>query len=264
MPLSVLLLVDKSGSIGGVRERIAAAVEESVKHLKPEDKVALMAFDSAAWLVEGFTTDKHVIAARIRIREDGMWDTPPAPGWSAETPFDGTRIADSIFQAAEYLRKSADQTSRRAIIVITDNWADARGARYSHSEVTNELLESGAVVYGLKVSRSLLDETATAIDTYANVLRLFNRNRRNVTPYAKLTGGVVLEAGKDDVTAKLAEILNLLRQRYSFGYVSSNSKMDGKYRKLRVRVTSEVERREGGVTILTRQGYYARRPEQAK
>ncbi len=34
--------------------------------------------------------------------------------------------------------------------------------------------------------------------------------------------------------------------------------MDGKFRKIKLRVRPEVEKREGGVVILTKQGYYAR------
>jgi hypothetical protein len=40
--------------------------------------------------------------------------------------------------------------------------------------------------------------------------------------------------------------------------------MDGRFRKIKVKLRPEAEKRYGKVTILARPGYYARRPEQVK
>jgi VWFA-related protein len=262
LPISIILLVDVSLSVTPVREQISTCADQALKSLRAEDKVALMVFNSAAWLVQDFTTDKALVANRLHIREDGMWDLPPAPGWSAETPPDGTRIADSIHQASEYMRKATEPMGRRVIIVVTDNDARSRKSRYSDNEVTNELLESGAMVYGIKVNTPLLDRIAMNLDYAdpAGLAVLFNRNKRNVTPYANRTGGLMLNE-KSNLAESLSKVMDFLRRRYSFGYTSTNPLMDGKFRKIKVRVASDVEKRESGVVILTRQGYHARRRE---
>ncbi len=259
-PLSIVILMDVSLSVANVYNEIREAGFQAFTHLKPEDEVALMFFTSAAWLIQDFTADRNLIAHRLGRSEDGILDGTAAPGWkNVEIPGDGTRIADSIYRAAEHLRKATNPAGRRAIIVITDNYATAGGARYYHNEVMNELLESGASVYGLRIES--FSEAYLKFHKYTKSLGLglFNRNSRNVTPYAKETGGVVLDGRKHRSAEKLTEIIDLLRQRYSFGYVSTNPRMDGKFRKIKVRVAPEVEKREGGVAILAKQGYYARR-----
>jgi len=264
LPLSVILLVDKSGSVGSILNEIHTASIQALAHLKPEDKVALMVFDSVAWLVQDFTTDKHLIAQRLRYGEDGRWDITPAPGWEnidLSLSYDGTIFSDSIYEAAVHLQGASDPAGRRAIIVVTDNYVYAPRIRHSVTEVVNQLSESGVTVYGLA-----LDSFLAKLSKYTLMglgADLLSRKGGNVNTYADKTGGVVLKAKHGEAVAKLTEIVNLLRLRYSFGYAPTNQQMDGKFRKIKLRVTSEVEKREGGVIILTRQGYYARRRDSA-
>lgn len=75
--------------------------------------------------------------------------------------------------------------------------------------------------------------------------------------YLAETGGILSQADKDDVTAKLARLIERLRSRYSLGYTPLNVKRDGKFRNIKLKVSPEVERREGEVTIVARKGYYA-------
>lgn len=74
----------------------------------------------------------------------------------------------------------------------------------------------------------------------------------------------MLDGRKNKAAEKLAELIQMLRCRYSFGYTSSNPVMDGKFRKIKVKLRPEAGKRYSKVTILARQGYFARRPEQAK
>jgi hypothetical protein len=108
------------------------------------------------------------------------------------------------------------------------------------------------------VSGSLSDRLANYTPGVA-LIRLFKDLGGNVNTYADKTGGLVLEGGGDRVEEKLAKLIDMLRHRYSFGYTSTNPQMDGKFRKIKLQVSPEVERREGGVIILTKKGYYARK-----
>ena len=66
------------------------------------------------------------------------------------------------------------------------------------------------------------------------------------------------------MSAKLTEIIIQLRSRYSLGYVPLNTTVDGKFRKINLIVSNVIEKREGGLAIVTRKGYYARVPVSAK
>ncbi len=163
----------------------------------------------------------------------------------------GTYISDSIYEAAVHINKATNPIGRRVIIVITDD-EDVSESLHSKQEIADQLFESGATVYGL------------LIDCYycSRVFFFFKMSVGtfgNTKYYAEETGGLVLDGRKRKAVEKLTELINLLRQRYSFGYISTNPQMDGKFRKIKLRVTPEVEKREGGVAVLAKQGYYARR-----
>jgi hypothetical protein len=55
-----------------------------------------------------------------------------------------------------------------------------------------------------------------------------------------------------------------LRARYSLGYLPTNEKWDGKYRRIKLAVIPEVEKREGKVIVQARKGYFAKILTQAK
>jgi len=63
---------------------------------------------------------------------------------------------------------------------------------------------------------------------------------------------------QEDMLAKLGEMIRRLRARYTIAYSSSNTGKDGRFRKIKLSVTPEVEKREGGVALITRKGYYAK------
>src|SRR5262249_1561577 len=67
----------------------------------------------------------------------------------------------------------------------------------------------------------------------------------------------------DDAGKKLGRVIERLRARYSFGYVPTNEKWDGKYRRISLTATPEAEKREGKITIQARQGYFAVKRTQA-
>ena len=68
-----------------------------------------------------------------------------------------------------------------------------------------------------------------------------------------------MNARNESVEIYLTQIIEMLRKRYSFGYVPSNQNWNGKYRKIKLEVSREVKKRVGEVAIITRKGYYARK-----
>jgi VWFA-related protein len=171
----------------------------------------------------------------------------------------GTNIGDSLYTAAEYLRDNADPMSRRVIITVTDNQVNETHRTHSRAEVTHMLLESDALVYGfvIRTPHNLYPEPYI----YSGLSRI--NSGGTVDFHSKQTGGLTLTTSAKDMQEQFANAISLLRQRYSFGYAPTNSQMDGAFRKIKLRVTPEVEKREGGIIVLTRQGYYARRHDGA-
>jgi VWFA-related protein len=107
LPLSVVLPLDISPSVHPVIEEIQKGALQAPGHLKPEDEVALMVFAGVPELIQDFTKDRKVIADKVglALTRDGH----------------GARIHEAIGAAARQFKHATIPTSRRVVIVITDN-----------------------------------------------------------------------------------------------------------------------------------------------
>jgi VWFA-related protein len=248
LPLSIMLLLDISGSVQPRLRQIQDGARYAMEQLKPEDEVAVMVFAGGAKLIQGFTKDRQLIEDKIA----GIKDNPL--GFWARS---GTRINEGVYQAAAHMDQATNPLSRRVIIGVTDNQSSAIPTGHSGSEALEQLYESGSVVCGLIV----VDEI------FGGVLRKarypFATLLGRIDSFADKTGGEVMNAKRDEIENKLVELIGHLRARYTLGYTPASSHLDGKFRKLELKVTPQVEAREGKVVVRTRRGYYARRRDRS-
>lgn len=110
-PLDLALVIDRSGSMGG--EPLAAALESAsriVRSLRSDDRVAIVAFDSAIEVVQPLTTatDREAIVARIK-EIDARGSTDLFGGWE-----------EGVKQLAPFTRK--DRIAR--VILLSDGQAN--------------------------------------------------------------------------------------------------------------------------------------------
>jgi VWFA-related protein len=243
LPLSIVLLVDISPSVRPVIEKVREGAMQALQRLRPEDEVALMAFAGWTELIQDFTTDRQLIKDKL--------------GVALERKGGGTRIHEAIAKAARQMRYATVPASRRVIIAITDNQGSMDRYRdaISEEEVKQTVMESGAVVCGVIV-RSLLNVADAIIFQYPQIQEYAKRT--SVNPYVEQTGGEIANSSKDEINARLGEVLDHLRSRYSIGYSPTNQNFDGKFRRIKLGLSVEARKRLGGeIAISARQGYYA-------
>jgi VWFA-related protein len=247
LPLSILLLLDTSGSVWDFINEVRERAVEAFGHLKDADEIALMGTASRTALIEDFTTNRKLIAQRIAAIDKKALGR------------NGILLHEAIYQAAKHLNKAANPASRRVIIVVTDNISTQMiGRGHSEKEALDEVYETGVAVCGLKVND--LDAMVLKLNpAYYGLKGLLFRG--DINAYAEKTGGMVLKSDKSELDKKLTELIDALRTRYAIGYVSTNTKQDGKFRKIKIKVSSAIEKREGDVSVITRRGYYARKGE---
>ncbi len=243
LPLSILLLLDLSASVRPVIQEIRNGALQALQHLRPEDEVALMTFADQTRLLQGFTRDRKKIVDQI--------------GKTLETSFVGvgTSIHTALSEAVLQMDNANDRLSRRVIIVVTDNIATMHSfTKPTVSDVNERLLEHNAVVCGLTVG-----------GVNSRTLKMFMRGRAEkynwtvrVDDFAESTGGEVLIADTLNVNQRLADLISHLRIRYSIGYTPANNTRDGRFRRVSLSLTNEATKREGEMTVKTRQGYFAR------
>lgn len=236
LPLSILLLLDVSGSVRPIIEQIGEGALNALQQLKPQDEVAVMAFANYAALVQGFTKDRRLIADKIMEAS------------RTSTIGRGTFLNNALYDAAREMSKATNASSRRVIIVVTDNIA-ATGKRSAVDRTLRELFESGSVVYGLIVRAGI--GKVMNVMTFGLI--------KAVNGYSEQTGGEVINADKSEVEAKLAETIRHLRTRYSLGFKPTNTKDDGNFRRIKLQLQPAAASRRGKLIVITKRGYYFRR-----
>jgi VWFA-related protein len=246
LPLSIILLLDVSGSVQPKLRQIQAGARYAIEQLKPEDEVAVMVFASGAKLIQDFTKDRQLIEDKIAGIKDN-----PLSFWART----GTRINEGVYQAAAHMGQATNPLSRRVIIGVTDNRSSAIPTGHSGSEALEQLYESGSVVCGLIVESEIFDRIL------GKARYPFGTLLGRIDSFADKTGGEMMKAKREEIASRLAEVIGHLRARYTLGYTPANSNLDGKFRKLDLKVTPQVEAREGQIVVRTRRGYYARRKD---
>ncbi|HWC75854.1 MAG TPA: VWA domain-containing protein, partial [Blastocatellia bacterium] len=243
LPLSVVLLLDISPSVSPVMEEIRKGALQALQQLKPEDEVALMVFAGITDLIQDFTRDRQLILDKIGVAlaRDGH----------------GTRIHEAIGAAARQFKSAAVPTSRRVIIVITDNQGsmNRESDAVPEAEVRDAVVESRATVCGV-IARSFLNVLDGIVFQHPAVQERFKRT--SVNPFVELTGGEMAPASKETVNARLGEMIERLRSRYTLAYAPTNTDFNGKFRRIRLALTPDAQKRLSGATVVnTRQGYFA-------
>ena len=240
--LSVILLLDLSGSVSPVLQEIRLGALGALSRLKQADEVSLMAFSSKTELVQDFTRDRRVIVDRI-----GQIEKTPVIG-------QGTSLFQALSDAALHMGQKASGSSRRVIIVITDNVAwDYNSAALGEPEVARQILSSGSMVSGLVVEGSLTrTEKLFRRDRDG---RDIYRRRMTIDPFIDLTGGEMVRANPAEVSSQLARLVDQLRSRYSFGYTPKREGNTAGYHEIRLELTAQAAQRLGGVMVRTRRGY---------
>ena len=229
LPLSMVILLDVTGSIAPMIEGLRSAAAQSLARLKPVDQVALMAFGGSTRVAQDLTTDKQLVARTLEETD----------GTGIER---GTIINLGVLDAASYLQTHSNPQSRRVILAITDDVSTQKSPSPGEGSTLRKLHDSGSVVCGLVFFNPLKQS-----------LRSFTPG--SIKTYAIETGGTVINVDKKSLPKKLDELVERLRSSYSLGFTSSNEKSDGSFRKIRLELSPPARQREGESQVQARKGY---------
>lgn len=262
LPLALVLTFD----VGGSRPEEMLLKKEllaALQGLKKEGEVAVMAFDfGRVRLIEDFSRDRDLISDRVvNIREEFQTKAslPPPRGVKVGMR-PGSALNEAVYEAAMLLNRRHQPGLRTAIIVVSpeDKPVQFPFIGKSQKKVLEALLEPGTTVNGLVLPGLPIINQPNLVTMPLGLI-----SRGSVSKYAEETGGDLIKIEGGDAGKKLSQVIERLRARYSFGYLPSNEKWDGKYRRISLTVTPEVERREGKVIVQARKGYFAKKPTQA-
>ena len=260
LPLSVVLLIDVSGSVLPLVERLQQRAQQALEKLRLEDEVAMLAFSKEVWLTQDFTRDRTALFRALQDLGTGAY---LERGKKLNAASGGpTAIGEGLYYAASHLLAAAQPRQRRAILIITDNLPNDTKPPHSRAEISAQLLDAGAVLHALIVDNTSSKAAKAARYSPLNILteKVIFKSAGNVNGYVEQTGGQMLAANQEDAGTKMAAMLEQLRARYSIGYTPANAEFDGRFRKLKLKVSRQAEAAHGRLLLKTRQGYLAKPP----
>jgi VWFA-related protein len=234
-PVTLILLLDISGSMQKHIDEIAAEARESLDHLRPGDRVAIMVFAKSTAVAQGFSDNLAETARNIG---------GAVKNWDVGT---STLINSAVMDAARYMEKHAGPGGRRAILILTDNLSTSY--RLTDGQVIRELDKADTVFNAIITGRAIRPEPPqpgkpTNPDlTPANVYEL-----------AEQTGGEWVKA--EDAGNSFKEMVERIRSRYMLAYHAPESQ-PGKFRHITVTLAEAARKRYPSAELHSRSGYYA-------
>ncbi len=235
----VSLLIDNSGSMRYLLDKVIESARIIINSNKPGDETFLVRFissDKIETLLD-FTSDKQALSEAL----DNLYIEAGQ-----------TAVIDAVYLASErvseYKRGDDDDRRRRALILITDG--EDRSSFYNQNQLFRQLRESNVQIYVI----GFVDE----LDREGSFIRKSPRERaiNLINRLANETGGRAFFPKSINELPQIAEeITRDLRTQYVIGYSPTNKARDGSFRNVRVVVANGP----GGEKriAITRPGYYA-------
>lgn len=225
-PVSVGVIFDVSGSMSGDKIRKAReALSRFIQTSHDSDEYFLIAFNSRAQLLLDKTRDGDAVLNKLTFVETKS----------------NTALYDACYLGVEKVSRGTHQ--KRALLLISDG--QDNDSRYTFSEVRRLLKESDVVLYSIGILGGNDPGSSLGMDGQAILDEL-----------SAVSGGKAFFPNTSAEMDELFERIALeLRHQYSIAYRPKNFTNDGKWHKLKVKVTPP--RGLPRLFVRSREGYYA-------
>jgi VWFA-related protein len=207
--------------------------------LRPKDLAFVLHFDVEVELLQDFTADQRLLARAIdeTVINGGGRGVLPSPVPTGDSG-GATHLYDAVYLASNELMKN--EVGRKVLILLTDG--EDQGSKVSLPTALEAAQKSDVINYSVAIiDRSFYWGHMMGFSGDSVLRKLSDE-----------TGGHVIEVNRiKDTSAAFQQIASELRTQYLLGYVPTNTKLDGSFRKIQVRV------RNGDYKVQARRGYYA-------
>jgi Ca-activated chloride channel family protein len=218
--------------------------------LKPEDYVAVVAYDLRPEILSDFSTDKRkAMEAMQRLRI---------------AAYSESNLYDALTDTAE---RMSEIEGRKAIVVIASGIDTF--SKLTFDKTRRQLQTAGVPIYSIGIMQ-YIREIMDARGMMGSIARLdFLQADNQLRTFSKETGGQsFFPRFAGEYRGIFGAIHEALRNQYSIGYQPTNTERDGKFRKLKVelvapdgqplRITDE-KGKPMKYTIVAKTGYNAPR-----
>ncbi|MGI9101014.1 MAG: VWA domain-containing protein [Terriglobales bacterium] len=223
-PISVGVLLDLSRSMTNKIEAAREALGQFFDNCNPADDYFVITFADRPSVLADVSRSIGHIQAQLATAE----------------PAGHTALLDAIYMGVHKLRSA--QYKRRALLIISDGGDNH--SRYSAREIKELVQEADVEIYAI----GLFDKVFRTPEEWAG--------KKLLNEITGATGGrTATVSNLRNLPDVASEISRELRSRYLLGYNPQAGSRDGKWRKLRVRLTPSAKTTE--LQVYAKRGYQA-------
>jgi Ca-activated chloride channel homolog len=225
-PVSVGVIFDVSGSMGGDKiNRAREALSKFIQTSHNMDEYFLIAFNSRAQLLLDRTRDGNAVLDKLTFVQTK----------------NNTALYDACYLGVEKVQRGTHP--KRALLLISDG--QDNNSRYTFNELRRLLKESDVSLYGIGILSG--NDAGSGLGMQGQGI---------LDELASVSGGKAFfprsNAEMDDIFEQIALEL---RHQYSIGYKPANFANDGRWHKIKVKVTPP--RGLPRLFVRSKEGYYA-------
>ncbi len=251
-PISVALTLDTSGSTEFQLDRIRQEAMRFVRLLRDDDSIAIVSFADDVTLLEPFNIyHKRNPDALRKLKPGGL-----------------SAVYEAVWLSLQQVLEL--EYGRKALVLFSDG-VDNRSETVTEEETLDLARKTESTIYciyfntnkdrpkrlpqiidpGPLTTPHMAQWPPVRIPTGRGKNPEYAAGRDYMSKLAQYSGGLLVDASRiENLGAAFGRIAQELRSRYSLGYYPKDTKPDGRFRKIEVRVNRP------GVTVRTRQGYY--------
>ncbi len=199
-PITVVVMLDTSGSMTASIELLKRAAEQFVMRLLPEDRAAVGAFNDKIELSAQFTNDRDQLVTEVRDLDFG----------------NGTRLFDGI---AEGLNQLQGVEGRKVVLVFTDG--DDTSSRTGRGTIMDRARAEEVMIYAIGLQSEFMGQRSKPDSALRRL--------------ADETGGGYFELKQtSDLGPTFTRVAQELHSQYVLGFEAQQ--LDGKVHKLTVKM----------------------------
>jgi VWFA-related protein len=233
--LTSVMLVDFSKMVEWFIYDVWNSIYGFAESLRPGDWTAVIGYDMRPTVLTDFTQKRSELMEAL-----SRFNTPA---------FRESCLCDALI----FTLDRVEEIDGKVAILLVSTGLDTL-SQHTWDETLNKCKSANASIYAVSVGQSV--RLRYNLD---DITWLMADNR--LRSVAELTGGdSYFPRFPAELPSIFKNISNSLRNQYSLAYASSNTKRDGKFRKIRVEVRADINH-DGKPVLLkiqTRQGYIAR------
>jgi Ca-activated chloride channel homolog len=219
VPMDVILLLDTSSSMRDRMPVVHDAARTFMKVLRPGDRGAIVAFNEHVRVAQDLTSDPVAIESAI----------------NSTVAMGSTGLHNAIYVSLKQFGRKArsdGQIRRQALAVLSDG--EDTSSLIGFDDVLALARKMGVTIYTIGLQSSSASVRAAAAD-----LNRFSGATYTLKMLARETGArAFFPATVHELKNVYDEIARELEAQYSIGYAPINARLDGRFRRIVVRVTS--------------------------